>query len=198
MKRKVLALVVLGFVAIGVSGCAKHEMVKAEPPIVPLEAVAKPPVKAEATLTQVAAPLKIQPTQINDESLPTPLPAQLEPISQAGELKVSLQEIYFDFDSSSLSKDARETLVKNADILKKAPDIKIQIAGHCDERGSDEYNLALGEKRAKAARNYLTELGIPTDRLSVISYGEERPVDPGHNTTAWAANRHDEFVVSEK
>ncbi|QWV96462.1 peptidoglycan-associated lipoprotein Pal [Geomonas nitrogeniifigens] len=197
MKREVLTFVVLGFIAFGAVGCARHEMVKVEAPLAQSTTVAKPPEKAE-TPPQAAAPLKTEPAPIQVESVHPPPPAQLEPIPQAGELKASLQKIYFDFDSSLLSKEARDTLVKNADIMKNDPDVKIQIAGHCDERGSDEYNLALGVKRATAAQNYLTELGIPVDRLSVISYGEERPVDPGHNTTAWAVNRRAEFVVLEK
>ncbi|HYS43726.1 MAG TPA: OmpA family protein, partial [Geobacteraceae bacterium] len=87
-------------------------------------------------------------------------------------------------------------LNKNAEyLLKKSVSLKIQIEGHCDERGSDEYNLALGEKRAKAALNYLVTLGVPAARLSFISYGKEKPADPGHDDAAWAKNRRDEFAI---
>jgi peptidoglycan-associated lipoprotein len=109
---------------------------------------------------------------------------------------MAFEKIYFDFDSYVLSQQARDVLSKNADLLKnKDTSLKIQIEGNCDERGSDEYNLALGEKRAKSAFNYLVTLGVPAERLSVISYGKEKPVDPGHDEAAWAKNRRDEFVV---
>jgi peptidoglycan-associated lipoprotein len=83
-------------------------------------------------------------------------------------------------------------------MIKKDSAAKVRIEGNCDERGSDEYNLALGEKRAKAAMEYLVTLGIPAERLSVISYGKEKPADPGHDEAAWAKNRRDEFVVLSK
>ena len=95
-----------------------------------------------------------------------------------------------------MSQPARESLNKDADyLLKKAPSLKVQIEGHCDERGSDEYNMALGEKRAKAAFSYLVTLGVPAARLSIISYGKEKPADPGHDEAAWAKNRRAEFAV---
>jgi peptidoglycan-associated lipoprotein len=87
-----------------------------------------------------------------------------------------LKDIYFEFDRYELGPDAREILVANADWLKKHPLVRVQIEGHCDERGSNEYNLALGAKRAAAAKDYLVELGISGDRLSTVSYGEEIPV----------------------
>jgi peptidoglycan-associated lipoprotein len=95
-------------------------------------------------------------------------------------------------------KEARQTLVNNAERLKQASEIMISIEGNCDERGSDEYNLALGERRAKAAMQYLVTLGIPEKRLSVISYGKEKPAVDGHNEASWAKNRRDEFVIKTK
>ena len=94
-----------------------------------------------------------------------------------------------------LSPPSRETLTKNSKWLLKNGRVKIQIEGHCDERGSDEYNLALGEKRAKSAMNYLVTLGVPADQLSVISFGKEKPADPGHTEAAWAKNRRAAFVI---
>jgi len=102
--------------------------------------------------------------------------------------------IHFEFDKYTLTPEARESLKKNADWLRKNPNVKILIEGHADERGTNEYNLALGEKRAHSARQYLVELGIPADRLSTVSYGEERPLDPRHNEEAWAKNRRDAFT----
>jgi peptidoglycan-associated lipoprotein len=86
-------------------------------------------------------------------------------------------------------------MTENAKIVSNHPSLKIQIEGHCDERGSNEYNLALGERRATSAKLYLIKLGVPENRLSTISYGEERPLDPGHNEEAWAKNRRCHFVI---
>jgi peptidoglycan-associated lipoprotein len=109
-----------------------------------------------------------------------------------------LKDIHFDFDKYNIRPEDAEILKENAAILKKYPNLKIQIEGHCDERGTNEYNLALGERRANSAKNYLISLGISPDRLSTISYGEERPLDPGHNEEAWAKNRRAHFVIISK
>jgi len=107
----------------------------------------------------------------------------------------SLKMINFDFDSYVLSQPARDVLYNNADYLLKKYKGKVKLEGHCDERGSDEYNLALGEKRAKAAMDYLSTLGVPPEQLSIISYGKERPLDAGHGEDSWAKNRRVEFVI---
>lgn len=110
--------------------------------------------------------------------------------------EAALENVYFDFDKSDLRPDARATLEKNAEWIKNNPGVKIQIEGHCDERGTEEYNLALGERRANAVKNYLVSLGVDPDRLYTISYGEELPADPGHNEEAWAKNRRAHFLVT--
>jgi peptidoglycan-associated lipoprotein len=102
--------------------------------------------------------------------------------------------IFFDFDRSELRPEARTTLQQKSEILRQYPDIRVRIEGNADERGTVEYNLALGERRADAARTYLIDLGIDPDRLTTISYGEERPLDEGHNEAAWQQNRRDEFI----
>ena len=104
-----------------------------------------------------------------------------------------LERILFSFDQFTLSDEARATLTQNAEYLKANSDLKVVIEGHCDERGSDEYNLALGESRALAAKKYLVSLGIAAQRLSVISYGEEKPLDTRNSEEAWANNRRAEF-----
>ena len=106
-----------------------------------------------------------------------------------------LEPIHFDFDQYVLTDTAKSTLVNNAGLLRSAPAVKILIEGHCDERGSDEYNLALGEKRALATKNYLVSLGVVVERMSTISYGEEMPIDPAHDKAAWAKNRRANFKV---
>jgi peptidoglycan-associated lipoprotein len=102
-------------------------------------------------------------------------------------------DIYFDFDSSALTDEAQTLLQSKAAYLKEKGNVNVIIEGHCDERGTTEYNLALGERRAKAAMDFLIDLGIAADRLSIISYGEEQPADPGHNKDAWERNRRGHF-----
>lgn len=101
--------------------------------------------------------------------------------------------IYFDFDRAVLRPEAKENLKDKADWMQANPDISIVIEGHCDERGTTEYNLALGERRAHSAKRYLSALGIAENRINTVSYGEERPADPRSNEEAWALNRRDEF-----
>ncbi len=105
------------------------------------------------------------------------------------------ENIHFDFDKFFIRDDAKPILQTVADYMKKNPGAKMQIEGHCDERGTSEYNMALGQRRADSARKYLIHLGVGGDRLSTISYGEERPADPGHNEEAWAKNRRAVFVL---
>jgi peptidoglycan-associated lipoprotein len=120
------------------------------------------------------------------------LPAvTVEELNSQGVLKT----IFFDFDKYDLSDNARGVLRNNATWLKQNDRYYVVIQGHCDERGTIEYNLALGEKRAKAVRSYMTDLGIDRGRLRVVSYGEEKPVDPGHTDAAWAKNRRAETVI---
>ncbi|MCC6694229.1 MAG: peptidoglycan-associated lipoprotein Pal [Candidatus Hydrogenedentes bacterium] len=109
-----------------------------------------------------------------------------------------VRPIYFDYDSYTLRPDALETLSHNAEVLKGYPNVYVQIEGHCDERGTQDYNLALGEKRALATRDHLIRLGISGDRMITISYGEEDPADPGHSEDAWAKNRRCEFNKANK
>jgi peptidoglycan-associated lipoprotein len=109
-----------------------------------------------------------------------------------------LKDIHFDFDKYDIRPQDAEILKGNATLLMKSSTAKIQIEGHCDERGTQEYNLALGERRANSARLYLLSLGIAADRISTISYGEERPLDPGHDEEAWAKNRGCHFVILSK
>ena len=103
--------------------------------------------------------------------------------------------VHFAFDSSALDTTAQDILKTKAAYLQANPGIRVLIEGHCDERGTIEYNLALGERRAQAARAFLLNMGVDGGRLDIISYGEERPVDPGHNEDAWAKNRRDQFVI---
>jgi peptidoglycan-associated lipoprotein len=146
-----------------------------------------------------ARPPGAEPKKEVTESFPTqPVTSQpLGPETTADELnrKKVLATIYFDYDKSDLSDAARATLQANADWLKANPSRVVRIEGNCDERGTVEYNLALGQRRAASVRDYLGGLGVDASRLKTISYGKERPADPGHDDTARAKNRRAEFVI---
>jgi len=118
--------------------------------------------------------------------------------SASATLDGAVKDIYFDFDQSNIRPDAREILKANADVFLKNSTATIMIEGYCDERGTAEYNLALGERRAQEAKKYLINLGTKASQIKTISYGEERPLDPGHNEEAWANNRRAHFVVNGK
>jgi peptidoglycan-associated lipoprotein len=172
------------------AGCAKEEVVKKDEPVTQTPvAPPQPTVQPKKIEEPVAQPVKEAPAVAAKEETGGEG-------SKASATNGAFDKIYFGFDKSDLSKESRDALSRNADTIKKGSD-KIQIEGHCDERGSDEYNLALGERRAKAAYKYLITLGVPADRLSTISYGKERPADPGHDEAAWAKNRRDEFVIAK-
>jgi len=109
----------------------------------------------------------------------------------------ALQDVFFDFDRSELREDSKAVIESNARWIIANPGMKIQIEGHCDERGTEEYNLALGERRATTVKNYLTSMGVDNKRLFTISYGEEIALDPGHSEEAWAKNRRAHFVTTE-
>jgi peptidoglycan-associated lipoprotein len=191
MKRIVGFWVVGALGALVVSGCANENVVKKD------EAIA-PSATTQAKQTDVKA-AKNGPAVTTAPAKPAPesvkkTVAKAEP----QQLTSALEKIYFDFDSYALSDDARKTLTSNADYLRKSAAAKLRIEGNCDERGSAEYNIALGEKRAEVAKKYLVTMGIPADRLAIISYGKEKPADPGHDEAAWAKNRRDEFTILAK
>jgi len=198
MKRSVSRLMPIVFAGMFLfASCATHNVVKKDESIVP--SAAKPAVIAPSVATKAeakpAAAVNAKPSTLavnkQKKSQDTGVTAATR------NLQSSLEKIYFDFDSSALSTSARQTLSKDFAVLKQNPQSKIRVEGHCDERGSAEYNLALGERRAKAAVTYLTTMGLPSGQLSTISYGKEKPADPGHDEAAWAKNRRDEFVLSK-
>jgi len=108
----------------------------------------------------------------------------------------NVKDAFFDLDKSDLSSEAREALTKDAEFLRSYPQVRVSLEGHCDERGSTEYNLGLGQRRAEAAKNYLISLGIMGDRVETISWGKERPFCMDHNEECWHQNRRAHFVMS--
>ena len=177
-------------------GCANKDIVKKDDAITPA-AVTKPvdqPKSREANpgvapQKQVALP----PTATTGSTPAAGQQSQTTP--SLAELQAALATIYFDFDSSNLSEASRSALAKDAALFSKQSAPAIRIEGNCDERGSAEYNLALGERRAKAAQQYLLTMGVKPERLSIVSYGKEKPAVTGSDEAAWSKNRRDEFVV---
>jgi len=123
-----------------------------------------------------------------------PLPPAPPNLSDLFEQNV--RDAYFDLDKAELRSDARDSLTKDAEFLRSYPQVHVSIEGHCDERGSTEYNLALGQSRAEAAKNYLISLGIAADRMDTVSWGKERPVCTEHNEDCWQRNRRAHFVLA--
>jgi peptidoglycan-associated lipoprotein len=181
MKRLLLIIVSLALLAVS-AGCAKKELVKSEETTAPVAASAPAPAPAPVPEpTPAPVPVKQEPAPV---VVPPPAPAPL-----------TFAAIYFEFDSATLGDAARGTLAATGELLRQNPSVKIEIEGNTDERGSDEYNMALGNSRARAARNYLMNLGVDGSRLSTISYGEERPAVVGNDEAAWSKNRRDEFRI---
>ncbi len=181
-NRMVGLLAAISMAALIAGGCANKEVVKSEEAVVPKAAPAKVEVAKPEPVKQ-AEPVKAAPKQVEESG------------AKASSAAANFETIYFGFDKSDLTQAARDVLSKNADIALKASDAKIQIEGHCDERGSAEYNLALGERRAKSSMQYLVTLGVKADRLSTISYGKEKPAVKGSDEAAWSKNRRAEFIV---
>jgi peptidoglycan-associated lipoprotein len=184
-----LIFLLMGLVIAG--ACAKKQ-----PPLGPQPA---PP--STATAPAPVPPPAPPPSQRVEESVPVPSISEdgisnrtLEDLNRNS----PLQPAFFGLDSSELDDAGRAIVASNAAILKKYPTWMVTIEGHCDERGTAEYNLALGELRAVAVKTYLVSLGVPPDRLRTVSYGKEFPFDAGHTETAWSKNRRAHFVITAK
>lgn len=187
MTRKIfITLVALAFLSVPFyMGCAKKQVTQETSPTpAPAPAPASKPTPAPAP-----APTPAPAPAPKSTSTPTPAPTA----KTADGFDISI--IYFDYDQSDLKAEALKNLEKKAEWLKTHPGTVLGIEGHCDERGTNEYNIALGDSRANASKSYLSSLGIPADKIHTISYGEERPADPGHSEGAWAKNRRAEFYL---
>jgi peptidoglycan-associated lipoprotein len=164
------------------------------------------PPESETTTEETAAPAEPEveepPAQEVTEAFPSEPVATTEvreepTIAELNESKV-LATVFFAFDSSELSDTTRATLQANADWMLANPGYNVVIEGHCDERGTIEYNLALGERRARSVREYMVSLSVPESSMRIVSFGKERPVDSGSNEAAWARNRRGEFVIESR
>jgi peptidoglycan-associated lipoprotein len=183
MKKRlfICSIMMCMFVALMATGCAKKTADQAQE-IVPPQKAAPAPAPAEAG---------------GDMKLAGATPADATGAKASAIVNGFDKKIFFDFDKFDLNPESTETLNGLVEFLKANMDIKVKIEGNCDERGTTEYNLALGDRRAKAAMDYLTAQGIDAVRLSTISYGKEKPADSGRNEEAWAKNRRDEFVLTK-
>jgi peptidoglycan-associated lipoprotein len=189
MTKKSLIITILilciGFIMMG---CPKKTTMKEEPSIKKEEAA-----KAEAERMAKEKEAKAK------EELEKSLVAKRTPGIEGVVFESSLlKDIHFNFDKYDIRPSDAAILKANAALLQKYHKVKIQIEGHCDERGTNEYNLALGERRANSTKNYLISLGISPERISTISYGEEKPLDPGHNDEAWDKNRRAHTIITAK
>ena len=169
--------------SVGVVGCKKPQ----------------PEVEPVAPVEEAPTPPPAPPVEVKEEA---PKPVKIEEIKEPGidELNAQgvLSTVYFALDKSDLTDTSRAALRTNADWLNANPNYYVVIEGHCDERGSIEYNLALGERRANAARDFLATLGIDKSKLRIVSYGEEKPAVEGRNEAAWAKNRRAQFYIERK
>ena len=183
MKKTVLVVLALA-AATTFAACGKKTPPAPPPP---------PPVVPEAPPPAPPPPPRPEPAPVVDEY------ARLRAMS-AEEIEKSglLAEVYFDFDKADVREADRATLAKNADALKKFDFLRVTVEGHCDERGTVEYNLALGERRAKSAYDYLVSLGVPAERLKTVSYGKEVPVCAQSSEDCWQKNRRAHFTVTGK
>ena len=171
--------------------CGKKTPPVARPaPRPPTAATATPP-GPPAPPEPAREPVSVPAEPVRDDAISS---ASLDDLNKNSPLK----PVYFELDSSELSAANQKALDENAALLKRYPSWAVTVEGHCDERGTAEYNLALGERRAIAARAYLVSLGIAADRLRTVSYGKEFPFDPGHEETAFAKNRRAHFVITSK
>jgi peptidoglycan-associated lipoprotein len=147
-----------------------------------------------ASRKQVSTTTPEPPPPAPTESEAPPPPPPPSDASSQSEVQAALRDAFFDFDDAGLRNDAKTALENNARFMEQNSGSAVVIEGHCDERGSVEYNLALGERRAKAAREFLVSYGIAASRLTTISYGKERPIDSGHDEDSWSKNRRAHFV----
>jgi len=184
MKKSVLIVLALTTV-VALTACGKKKMPPAPPPPPPAAPETPPPAPPPAPKAEVAP-------QVDEYARIRAMGA--DEIDRLG----LLADIHFDFDKSDIREADRAVLSKNAEVLKKFDFLRVTVEGHCDERGTVEYNLALGERRAKAASDYLVTLGVPADRLKTVSYGKEVPLCQESNETCWQKNRRAKLTVTGK
>jgi len=174
------------------AGCAKKSIKVGEEAALPTEQIGEAAVGPGEEIPGTVE-VGMGETKIPSETIGTA--AGIGETISEGRTSDPMHPIYFDFDRFNIRDDMKPVMEDNALFLLNYPEFRIEIQGNCDERGTNEYNLALGERRAKAAKAYLVNLGVNPDRIDTVSFGEERPLAPEHNEEAWAKNRRDDFVI---
>jgi len=190
-QARKLTLMAVATLILLTAGCARKKVAAAPPP---------PPASTSTpAAAQKAVPARTATTQPSATTTPAARYPNAATRARIDQLLAKIEDAYFDYDKASLRPDALKTLEADStelrDILKDYPDYKLTIEGHCDERGSDEYNLALGDRRAQAAKDYLVQVGIPTAQLNLISYGKEHSVCQEHDEACWQRNRRIHIVA---
>jgi peptidoglycan-associated lipoprotein len=188
-----LTLVLALSVTVSVSSCAKKR-ISSEPATPTAEESAQKRAAEEARQRELERQKTLKEEDLSDEGLSEEMAQQK---TASAKSIFENEDVYFEFDSIRLAPQAQEILTKKAEWLRANPTAKITIEGHCDSRGTNEYNLALGEGRAQSAKAFLVDLGIDPSRLNTISYGEERPIDRAQTEEGWAKNRRAHFVIIE-
>lgn len=198
-SRQVVTVLIPVLMTVLLASCSRPKPVIAPEPTQTESAAAVPMASAEAATGEGTVNVLSEPpiaTAGMPESGVTSdeLPADVEAINRAG----YLVDAFFETDKADLREETRDTLAKNADWLRQHPTVNVLIEGHCDERNTAEYNLALGWRRANAAKEYIVSIGVAAERIATISYGEEKPFATGNNEGAWAQNRRAHFVVTSR
>jgi peptidoglycan-associated lipoprotein len=194
MSRKWMVWIVAPVLLTVLTGCPKKKP-KTPPQDLNVETKTVPPPPPPATTQDVVQPPPPAPA-VADKTEDPLLSQDLQVVNDELRRRGFSPDVYFELDESSLSDDARGKLARNADLLKSQAQFMVTIEGHADERGTNEYNLALGERRANAVRDYLGSLGVAGDRLRTISYGEERPVCTQSEESCWSQNRRGHMVIT--
>jgi len=184
-------------IALAIAPACRSKKAPPAPKVAPTETATVPPVPVTTTETKVTNPPDFVQQPQPSVSVEN-LPSNIDELNRVAEQRGYLQDAFYAFDESTLSADAQTALTTSANWLKKNSQYSLLVEGHCDERGTEQYNLALGDRRANAAKEYMVALGVDAGRIRTVSYGEERPFDPGHDEAAWAKNRRAHLVIVGK
>jgi peptidoglycan-associated lipoprotein len=207
IKKSFSILVLILCLGLILTGCSKKAVVKEEPSVTKEEAARLEAERAKLEAERAAkearekelARTREEEARKAREEFEKSLVAKREPGIEGEVFESRLfKDIHFNFDKYDIRPEDADILKQNASLLSKYRTVKVQIEGHCDERGTQEYNLALGERRANSTKKYLVSLGVSQDRISTISYGEEKPSDSGSNEESWAKNRRAHCIILSK
>ena len=186
-QRTALAVTVCVVISLGVAACGKPKPSVTPPPPAAPAAPTAPPAPPPPPAAPAAAP---GPTTLSEDDI-------FQRASTA-DIQKEFNDVFFDLDASTIKDEGRTVLTANANYMKRRPSVRVTVEGHCDERGTAEYNLALGDRRANSVKAYLVSLGVPAASVTVVSKGKEAPFCTEHNESCWSQNRRGHFVVTAK